>query len=79
MNVKAWCRENGICEQTYYRWQRKLFELSVSQSEPVFVEMPRYNAPSLAATIRSGELNIDIHHGAYSETICAIGRALKQC
>ena len=20
-NVKEWCQENGICEQTYYRWQ----------------------------------------------------------
>ena len=21
-NVKVWCKENGICEQTYYRWQK---------------------------------------------------------
>ena len=20
-NVKTWCRENGVCEQTYYKWQ----------------------------------------------------------
>ena len=79
MSVKDWCRENGDCEQTYYRWQRKLFELTVSQSEPVFVEMPVRSNPSTAATIVSGELSIDIHHGADSETIFAIVRALKQC
>ena len=25
-NVKTWCKENGICEQTYYKWQKRLFE-----------------------------------------------------
>ena len=23
-NVKTWCRENGVCEQTYYKWQRRV-------------------------------------------------------
>ena len=22
--VKDWCKESGICEQTYYRWQKRL-------------------------------------------------------
>lgn len=79
MNVKDWCRANGVCEQTYYRWQRKLYELTVSQAEPVFVEMPVRSTLSTTATIVSGELSIDIHHGADSETIFAIIRALKQC
>ena len=30
-NVKAWCRENGVCEQTYYKWQRRLFEMAQAQ------------------------------------------------
>ena len=21
-NVKEWCKENSICNQTYYRWQK---------------------------------------------------------
>ena len=77
LNVKDWCRENEICEQTYYRWQRKLFEMTVSHSEPVFVEMPVRSNSLPVATIKSGELSIDIHQGADSETICAIVRALK--
>ena len=79
MKVKDWCRENEICEQTYYRWQRKLFELTVEQSEPVFVEMPAHSNCVTAATIRAGELSVDIHHGAGSEQIYAIVRALKEC
>ena len=31
--VKAWCRENGVCEQTYYKWQCWLFEMA--QAQPV--------------------------------------------
>lgn len=79
MTVQQWCLENGVNTKTYYYWQRKLFEITVSQSEPVFVEMPVRRNPSSVATIVSGELSIDIHHGADSETIFAIIRALKQC
>ena len=79
MNVKDWCLENEICEQTYYRWQRKLFEMTVAKSAPVFVEMPVHKHCSPAATIRAGELSIDLHNGADSETVIAIIRALKEC
>ena len=79
MKVKDWCQENEICEQTYYRWQRKVFELAVEQSEPVFVEMPVQSNSVAAATIRAGALSVDIHHGAGSELIYAIVRALKEC
>lgn len=24
LSARDWCKENDICEQTYYRWQRKL-------------------------------------------------------
>ena len=27
MTVRAWCRENGLSEKTYYYWQRRLFDL----------------------------------------------------
>ena len=38
-NVKAWCRENGLCEQTYYKWQRRLFEMAQAQQEVQFAEV----------------------------------------
>ena len=79
MTVQQWCEENGVNSKTYYYWQRKLFELTVEQSKPVFVEMPVQSNSMAAATIRSGELSVEIHHGADSELICAIVRALKEC
>ena len=27
MTVRAWCRENGLSEKTYYYWQRRLFQM----------------------------------------------------
>lgn len=28
LSVRDWCKENDICEQTYYRWQRKLYGIT---------------------------------------------------
>lgn len=79
MSVQQWCEENGINSKTYYYWQRKLFELTVEQSNPVFVEMPVQSDSMAAATIRSGELSVEIQQSADRELICAIVRALKEC
>ena len=32
-SVKTWCRENGIREQTYYRWQKRLFEMTKAEHD----------------------------------------------
>ena len=37
-NVKAWCRENIVCEQTYYKWQKRLFEMAQALPEVQFAE-----------------------------------------
>lgn len=79
MTVQKWCLENGVNSKSYYYWQRKLFEMTVADAAPVFVEMPVRSNSLPAATIKSGELSIDIHQSADSEIICAIVRALKQC
>lgn len=39
LSVKTWCRENGVSEQTYYKWQRRLYELAQNQAENRFVEI----------------------------------------
>ena len=41
-NVKTWCRENSICEQTYYKWQRRVFEMTQAQQEVSFVSIPAF-------------------------------------
>ena len=78
--VSEWCGEQGIPVSTYYSWQRKVFQAAVSKNEVCFAEVPvRPAAAETAASIQCGELRVDIHTGADTETIRAIIQALKSC
>ncbi len=50
--VKAWCQEHGVCEATFYKWQKKLFEMARAQSG--FAEVTPLVQPSadVAVTVR---------------------------
>ena len=81
-NVKAWCGENGICEQTYYKWQRKLFQLAQERQETSFVEVTpvqSVRSGDVAVTIRIGGAEADIHNGADNGTVETVLRILKSC
>lgn len=81
--IKTWCRENGICEQTYYKWQRRLFEVAQTQQGVMFAEItPAPNGhPSddVAVTVRIAGAEADIHSGADTATVEAVLRILKSC
>lgn len=53
-NVKTWCRENEICEQTYYKWQRRVFEMAKAQKEVSFAEVTPLQA------VRSSEVAVTV-------------------
>ena len=81
-NVKTWCRENGICEQTYYKWQRRLFEMAQAQQEVSFAEVTSLQAVrsgKVAVTVRISGAEIDIHSGADAATVETVLRILKSC
>ena len=81
-NVKAWCRENGICEQTYYKWQKRLFEMAQAQQEVQFAEVtPVYplRCGNVAVTVRISGTEADIHSGADAATVETVLRILKSC
>ncbi len=81
-NVKTWCKENGICAQTYYKWQKRLFEIAKTQSEVQFAEVPLaqpVHAGNIAVTVRVAGVEADIHSGADTVTIETVLRALKSC
>ena len=83
-NVKAWCRENGICEQTYYKWQKRLFDMAQAQQEARFVEVTPVQPTaiagcSVAVTVRVGGAEADIHSGADAATVEMVLRVLKSC
>lgn len=54
LRVKDWCRENGVNEQTYYKWQKKLFTMAQTQQESRFAEVtPVRTSGNIAVTVRN--------------------------
>ena len=82
MAVKTWCRENGVCEQTYYKWQRRLFEMARAQQEVRFAEVTpaqSVRCGNVAVTVRIAGAEADIHSGADASTVETVLRILKLC
>ena len=81
-NVKAWCRENGVCEQTYYKWQKRLFEMAQAQQEVQFAEVTPVHplrCGNVAVTVRVSGAEADIHTAADAATVETVLRILKSC
>ncbi len=85
MTVRAWCRENGLSEKTYYYWQRRLFD-TLSQQKAVqstFAEITptTRNRPDscVAVTVRISGAEADIHAGADAAIVETVLRVLKSC
>ena len=81
-NVKVWCKENGICEQTYYRWQKRLFEMAKAQQEVQFAEITPaqpVRCGDVAVTVRIAGAEADICNGADATTVETVLRILKSC
>ena len=81
-NVKAWCRENGIYEQTYYKWQRRIFEMAQAQQEIPFAEVTPVQpvrSGNVAVTVRIAGAEADICNGADAATVETVLRILKSC
>ena len=81
LSVRAWCQENEVCEQTYYRWQRRLYELAQEEREGVFAEItPIQRATGhIAVTVQIGSVELAVHNGADAATVEAVLRAVKSC
>lgn len=81
--VNRWCKENGVCEQTFYKWQRKLFAIAKAQQEAQFAEVtpvsPVESRGQAVVTIRAGGIAVDIHSGADRATVETVLRAMKLC
>ena len=81
-NVKVWCKENGICEQTYYRWQKRLFEMAQAQQEVQFAEVTParpLRSGNVAVTIRIAGNEADIYGGAEDATVETVLRIVQSC
>ena len=83
LSVKRWCKENGVGEQTYYKWQRRVFTMVMEQQETQFAEVTpvmetRKTAP-VAITVHTSGIAADIHDGADPATVETVLRILKLC
>ena len=82
-SVLAWCKEHGICSQTYYKWQKRLFTMAEAQHEVQFAEVTPNTetplSPQAAISIHIAGTTVDIHSGADTATVEMILRILKTC
>ena len=78
--VKSWCRENHICEATFYKWQRKVFEL-VQTQQVHFTEITPQPQPggNIAVTVRVAGAEAEIYSGADAQTVELVLRVLQSC
>ena len=82
LSVREWCEANHLCTQTYYRWQKRLFEMVQAQQEVQFAEVTPIQTArcaDVAVTVRIAGVEADIHSGADAATVEMVLRILKSC
>ncbi len=82
LSVREWCEANHLCTQTYYRWQKRLFEMVQEQQEVQFAEVTPVHpsrCDNVAVTVRISGAEADIHAGADAATVETVLRILKSC
>lgn len=87
--ARAWCRQEGITATTYYRWERELLaaDETVSRSgvpAVTFAELPARkqvscNAAERSATLRIGNVSLDIYSGCDAEQLKILVELMRQC
>ena len=80
--VKTWCKENGVCEQTYYKWLKRLVAMTQEQQKVQFAEVTPVqpvHSINVAVTVRISGAEADIHSGADAATVETVLRILKSC
>ena len=91
LSIKRYCKENGICSNTYFYWQRKLREAAVKELalEPVKTTMPVpsgwtqvstadnvQNTESTGVTIEIGKCRITANEATDTELLAKVCKAL---
>ncbi|MCF2596955.1 IS66 family insertion sequence element accessory protein TnpA [Pseudoflavonifractor phocaeensis] len=76
--VQIWCRENGVSQASYYKWQRRIFNMAASGA-PQFVEVATRPGTAPSAVLHIGEASVDIIPGMDEETLAMICQVLKSC
>ena len=79
LTVRQWCSENGISAGSYYKWQRRLYQMTAGDS-PQFIEVtPHQPARDPSAVIHIRDTEVEILPGIDVNTLETICRVLKTC
>lgn len=63
LTVRQWCSENGISAGSYYKWQRRLYQMTAGDG-PQFIEVtPHQPARDPAAVIHIRNTEVEILPG----------------
>ena len=82
LSVREWCEAKQLCTQTYYRWQKRLFEMAQAQQKVQFAEVTParpLRSGNVAVTVRIAGNEADIYCGADAATVETVLRVLKSC
>lgn len=90
MSVRAWCREQGIANKTYYYWEKEILseagrQMAALERGSQFVEVPALpegppvgdGGAALAAKLRMRGGELEIYSGADGAVVETLLRALK--
>ena len=72
--VRRWCRQNNICEQTYYCWLRKLRKMAIESGAvkaPSFVSVDQSTLDKQNIVITKGDVLIEFPFD-YSRVIAPV-------
>ena len=92
MSVRAWCAEQGISVQTYYRWEKRFIEKATQhlnlpapaqagmlmRINPEIMPGDEMGTVGSCITIRHGESVISLPAGSSAETVADLVRALNR-
>lgn len=92
MSVRAWCKEQGITIQTYYRWEKRFVTEATRQLSlpaptqagmlmrvnPDALPNEHENSTGSGITIRHGESVIALPAGSSAEAIVDLVKALNR-
>ena len=83
LSTRQWCAENGISLNTYYKWQRRVFEAAKAQQKQ-FIEIgagQTAGSPAVVGcavvTLRGNGLSADIYSGIEQHTLELLCRAMR--
>ena len=79
LSVRKWCRQNNLCEQTYYNWLKKLRTLAVESGAlpaQTFVSLDQVDKEKENIIITRGSIRIELPSDTDIETITRMIGAL---